>query len=132
MQILLVALGGAMGASLRYGVSRLVLSKLTDMELIVAAPLATGAVNALGCLMIGVVFGVLEHISDPGTYVAVRNLLIIGLLGGFTTFSSFSLETLLLLQSGLWQKALLNIIGSVLVCLAGTAAGLYLVGIFYR
>lgn len=105
----LVALGGALGAMLRF--------------LLVAAfgaPWAVMAVNVAGSFAIGLLTMLLAE--RPGA----QALLMTGLLGGFTTFSAFSLDTLKLWQAGAGGAALLYAGGSVALSLAGAALGLWL------
>jgi CrcB protein len=94
-------------------------------------PIGTMIVNILGCLIIGLFVG----FTGPGapwenSSPLVRQAVIIGLLGGFTTFSSFSLQTILLLQQGQWFLAAANILISVVVCLFATWAGMQVTGFF--
>jgi len=92
---LLVFLGGGLGAGLRYGAALLVAGRGTGLGPEAAAfPWATLAVNLVGSFLIGVLAGLLA-----GRETA-RLVLVTGLLGGFTTFSAFSLDTLTLLGSG--------------------------------
>jgi len=110
----LVALGlaGALGTLARYWLTGFVHRYLKE-----AFPFGTLAVNLLGCFLIGIVmYLVREHESfDPGT----RRVLVVGLLGGFTTFSAFGYETLELVRGGALGLAALNVCGNVL---AGTCA----------
>lgn len=84
-------------------------------------PYGTLAVNIAGCLAIGVFTGAAEarHALSP----AMRLLLVVGVLGGFTTFSSFANETLWLARSGMSLRAAANVGVSVLLCLAAAALG---------
>ena len=112
--ILLVAVGGALGASARYGVSRLAVHLgLT------AFPWGTWAVNLAGCFLLGVGLPWLT-----GGHPRLSAFAAVGFLGAFTTFSAFSLDTLLLLQSGRIGLAALNAVGSVGAGLALVALGL--------
>ncbi len=108
---LAVAFGGAGGAVLRW----LVASRFNA-----AFPLGTLLVNVLGSFAIGYLFVVLEGrgIGDPH-----RAGIIVGLLGGFTTFSAFSMETFNLLAQGAQGRALANILLNVGVCLLAAWAG---------
>jgi CrcB protein len=117
--LLFVALGGALGASMRYGVTLLMISLLGK-----GFPYATLLVNVIGSFFMGILFSVIEHgmMSD----LPWRSLFGIGLLGAFTTFSTFSLDTLLLLQHGEWFKAVLNIFLNVVVCIFAAWLGMQL------
>jgi CrcB protein len=113
---LLVALGGAVGASARYGVSLALPMREGGW------PWATFSVNVSGSLLIGALAGWLASrgdASDPW-----RLLLGVGVLGGFTTFSAYSLETLRLIERGDWPGAITYALGSVLAGLAAVAIGL--------
>lgn len=90
--ILLVALGGAIGSVLRYGSTR-----LFSNELFSPFPYATLFVNLVGCFAIGVLY---INLHTHPHYETIKAALMIGLLGGFTTFSSFALEQILLLKNG--------------------------------
>ena len=95
--ILMVALGGATGAVSRYSMTQWMLRYTTDWTF----PIATFAINVMGCLLIGVLAGVGERFNWLNS--DLRLLLITGVLGGFTTFSTFGLETFTLLRRGeLW------------------------------
>lgn len=105
VRLLLIALGGGLGSVLRYLVSGLVQSGARDT----AFPIGTLAVNLAGCLAIGVVA---ELSESRGVFNAeMRSLLVVGLLGGFTTFSTFANETL----SAAREDALLFAAGNVLL-----------------
>jgi len=117
-QVLLIAAGGAAGSVVRYWTS------LGTHHLLGRGfPYGTLAVNVLGSLAIGILYVLLVERSSLG--VEWRAALITGFLGGFTTFSAFSLETTLLLEQAELFKAALNITASVLLCLIATLLGLY-------
>ncbi|PCH66059.1 MAG: fluoride efflux transporter CrcB [Gammaproteobacteria bacterium] len=118
-QILAIAGGGALGAVLRFGMSNVVYRMLgRDF------PYGTLAVNVLGSLLMGFLFVVLlERIVVSAEW---RAALLVGLLGAFTTFSTFSFETLALFEGGEPVKAITNIALSVFLCLAATWLGLSL------
>lgn len=82
-------------------------------------------VNLLGCLLIGILWGVLSHIGAPRW---VYNLAIAGFLGGFTTFSSFSLDTMLLFQDGRYIHAAAYLLVSLLGGLGLCAGGMWIAG----
>ncbi|MGB7931520.1 MAG: fluoride efflux transporter CrcB [Gammaproteobacteria bacterium] len=114
-QLLAIAAGGAVGALLRYWVST-----GTHAVLGRGFPYGTFTVNFLGSLMMGFLYvWLLDRII---TGPVVRAFLLIGLLGGFTTFSTFSIESLNLIEAGQTLKALVNVLLSVTACI--TAAGL--------
>ncbi len=115
-----VALGGAVGSVARYGVGVLVKTLLPGHTW----PVATFGVNLLGAFAIGVLFVLLERQMVPEF---ARYLLVVGLLGGFTTFSTFSLELMHLASRGAWGHALGYALLSVLSCLLGAVAGAQLV-----
>ncbi len=102
----LIALGGAIGAVARY------LSVAA-----IGAPLGTAVVNVVGCLLIGILYVLL---ADRGAW---HVLLMTGVLGGFTTFSAFSLDTLKLVEAGQTLQAAGYVLGSVVLSLAAVALG---------
>ena len=118
--LVFVAAGGAVGAMLRY-----LASVYVPMWLGKDFPYATLLVNVVGSFIMGVLFSLLEHgiVAD----LPWRSLFGIGLLGALTTFSTFSLDTVLLLQQGFWQKALLNVMMNVMTCLLAAYIGMQLV-----
>lgn len=122
MEVGVVALGGAMGSVARLLLSRLVQQWVPYEQL----PWGIIAVNVLGCFLIGVLYGVfdLKLLVNP----VWRAGLVIGILGGFTTFSSFSLDTFAFFQKGLPLLALSNVLISFLCCVGATAVGFYWVG----
>jgi CrcB protein len=118
-QLLSIALGGALGALGRYWVSGFVV-KNTDHYL----PLGTLAVNVVGSLLMGTFFVlIMERSQLPAEY---RSLLMVGFLGAFTTFSTFSLETVTLLQEGNIMSAAIYILLSVVFCVSALYAGIWL------
>jgi len=118
-QLLAIAGGGALGAVLRFGMSNAVY-RILGREF----PYGTLAVNVLGSLLMGFLFVMLvERLAISAEW---RAALLVGLLGAFTTFSTFSFETLALFESGEPVKAMTNIALSVFLCLAATWLGLSL------
>ena len=114
---LAVAIGGAVGAVGRAFVA-------SQLPVTTGFPLHTFTVNILGSLAIGVVWALLSRLEANMAWSA---FLMTGLLGGFTTFSSFSLETLQLAQQGQWLTAGAYVILSVLLCVAAAGLGVSLV-----
>lgn len=117
MYWLAVAMGGAVGAMGRAGIAAM----LTTAG---AFPWQTFAANTIGSLTIGVVWAALVKAEASPLWSA---FLITGVLGGFTTFSTFSLETVQLFEQGAWQTALGYVALSLLSCVLGAALGLWVV-----
>lgn len=116
-QLLAIAGGGALGAVLRFLVASNV-HRVFGRDF----PYGTLVVNVLGSFAIGIVFIL---IVERGVLSAEwRNILVIGFLGAFTTFSTFSIETLGLLESGELSRAALNIVLSLTLCFLATWFGL--------
>jgi fluoride exporter len=113
---LLVALGSGVGGAARLFVSTLV-SRSGGMQF----PWGTFAVNVVGCLLVGALGALFEPASPLHVRQDLRVLLVVGVLGGFTTFSAFSLEALLLLQRGASTAAMAYVLGSVIACLAAAS-----------
>ena len=113
MTVIAVMMGGGVGATLRYGLSRLMNPTET-----VGMPWGTLTANVVGCLLIG---WLATSFSDASE--AVRMGVLVGVLGGFTTFSSFGLETIRMVQEGEWLYAatyvLLSNIGGLLAVFLG-------------
>lgn len=113
-----VALGGALGSMSRYGAARLV-ARLIDGPF----PWGTLCVNVTGSLLIGFLAGAIVPDGRLTLAPDARAFLLIGVLGGFTTFSSFSLETLNLVRDGEWLWAATNVAGSIALCLGAVWLG---------
>lgn len=118
MAVVWVALGGACGAVLRHLAVKLLSSQMTTF------PLGTLAVNVTGSFLIGLLAG--SVFSDPKISVGPKLFFQTGLLGAFTTFSAFSLETLQLWQTGQVKSAIANIALNVILCLAAVFLGMAL------
>ena len=117
--LLYIAAGGASGALLRYWVSNGVYALLGR-----GFPYGTLAVNVTGSFCMGLLYIILTERMDSGS--GWRAGLMIGLLGAFTTFSTFSIETLNLIESGEQLRAGLNILFSVALCILGCWMGMVL------
>lgn len=115
--ICLVALGGALGSIARFKLSGLILHQAANFKF----PLGTFTVNILGCLVIGLLAGLAER--NGAFSQEWRLFLFTGLLGGFTTFSAFGLETMMLVKQGEWIIALAYISLSIIIGLALLFAG---------
>lgn len=113
-----IGVGGALGSMARHAVNRFVLHNWPALQL----PVATIIVNVGGCLAIGVLAGVVAtgRFSTPHW----REFAFVGVLGGFTTFSTFGLETVTLLRTGALGLAVLNIGTQLIGSLLGVYAGL--------
>jgi len=116
LNVLLVALGGGLGAAGRFGVSLAVPTRAD------AWPWATFGINVAGSLLIGVLAGWLSSRGEAGE--PWRLFLGVGVLGGFTTFSAYSLETMRMIERNDWIGASTYSIGSVIAGLAAVAIGL--------
>ena len=116
MQILLVAAGGAIGS-----VGRYVVAGAVERWLGIAFPYGTLAVNVVGSAVLGLLVGLFTSLFE--TTPDLRLFLVVGILGGFTTFSAFSLDTIALFERGEAGRAILYIALSVVL----SAGSLYLV-----
>ena len=117
--ILVIGIGSCIGGIFRYLLSQLIQNKFLS-----AFPFGTMTVNIIGCFLIGVVFA----FSERGNFTMEwRLFLATGLLGGFTTFSSFSLETVSLLRGGQLWHAFIYILCSIVIGLLATFAGIFLI-----
>jgi len=117
MKLLVIGLGGFIGAILRYGVSGWVY-KIIGARM----PFGTLAVNILGSFILGLFLFLAEGRFNIGPLW--RGFIAIGMMGALTTFSTFSYETLALLQGNLWIQAFLNILSNVLLTLLAVWAGM--------
>jgi CrcB protein len=115
MQWLLLFVGGGLGATARFALGSWFLARGGE-----GFPWGTLAINWLGCLAIGVVAATMAALPHPPL---LRLFLVTGLLGGFTTFSAFGLETFELLADGEGGRAFLYVAGSVVGGLAAVALG---------
>ena len=116
-QLAFIAAGGATGALMRYWMSNGIYALLGR-----GFPYGTLTVNVTGSLLMGFIYVFMIERMDVG--VEWRAALMIGLLGAFTTFSTFSIETLNLLESGEQLKAAMNILLSVTLCILGCWLGM--------
>ncbi|MBV6389885.1 MAG: putative fluoride ion transporter CrcB [Nitrosomonas europaea] len=124
--ILLVGLGGFIGSIARYKLGGLILHMTVQDRF----PYGTFTVNVVGCLVVGILAGVAERYDVLGPNA--RLFLFTGLLGGFTTFSAFGLETVHLIRRGDLGAAALYAGGSVVLGITAVWLGLKLVAMFSR
>ncbi|GAB5548309.1 MAG: CrcB family protein [Sandaracinaceae bacterium] len=119
IKVALIALGGAVGTAMRYGISVGMLRWLGP-----GFPFGTLAANVLGSFLLGVVM----EVSGEREIGGVQAKLVIGtgVMGGFTTYSSFNLETLRLAEQGAWGRAGLYLGATVLVCVLAGLGGVAL------
>lgn len=118
-QVLAIAAGGAVGSLLRFWMSNWV-HTFADRSF----PYGTLVVNVVGCLIMGFLFVLfIDRLSDNPV---LRAGILIGVLGGFTTFSSFSIETFNLIEQGAWVKAMANMSASLVLCIGATWVGVIL------
>ena len=122
-KVFLVALGGMIGAVLRYLITCFSMEKFG-----INFPYGTLLANVAGCLLIGIVMGA---IIEKGLLSEnIRLLLVIGLAGGLTTFSSFSFDTINLLQQQQYMLSLANIFGNMFLGLLATILGINFIRLF--
>jgi CrcB protein len=127
MIALMVAIGGALGSLARYFLAEAVAASLGS-----TFPYGTLFVNVTGSFVIGLLAGGSWDQVKLTETLFVRYFLMLGICGGYTTFSSFSLQTVLLLQAGEGLRAILNVTFSVLTCLLATWAGFAIAGALAR
>jgi CrcB protein len=116
MILFLIALGGAVGSILRY-----LIGGALQRSSASGYPVGTMFVNVAGCFLIGVF---VRYLLNMQTSAELRALLVVGFCGGFTTFSTFSFETVGLIEGGEYARAATYIVGSVVLCLVATFAGM--------
>ena len=122
MHLIAIALGGALGALSRYWLSG-VLNNATHK-----LPWGTLACNVIGSFLMGICFVLI--LEKARLSPELRPLLMVGFMGAFTTFSTFSLETVAMLQEGHVMSAAIYISFSVLLCIAALSAGLWITRLF--
>ena len=115
---LLVGVGGALGSMARHGLNQVIHQR----NLAATFPIGIFVINVLGSVAIGVLAGLVAS-GRTALSLESRTFLIVGVLGGFTTFSSFSLDTLTLIRDGHTAAAVANVLGQVGLSLIGVWAG---------
>lgn len=117
LQYLLVALGGALGSVSRFAIGRASFHWFNHEW-----PWATFAVNSLGSFAIGLIYMLITERS--ALHADSRYLLMVGFLGAFTTFSTFALETVAMLEGGRWVLALGYVLATLVSCILGCGLGM--------
>lgn len=120
-----VALGSGLGGMARYAISGVVARRIGE-----TFPWGTMAVNVSGCFIIGGLAAVIAPGGMLPEDATLRELGVVGLCGGYTTFSSVSLQTLTLAREGEWARALANIAASIALCLLTVWAGFTVMKVF--
>ena len=118
LAIILVLLGGGLGSIWRYAWSGFFAERLGE-----TFPFGTLVVNLVGSTLIGLFSGLIAHVSSGTVASLLQQFLVIGVCGGLTTFSSFSLQTYNLITEGRWLSALANILFSTGFCFVCVAIG---------
>ena len=126
MRTLLVGIGGFVGSVLRYWLSGLAQSAAPAASF----PLGTLAVNVTGCLVIGVLAELAEARGFLGS--DARALLLVGVLGGYTTFSAFANETVIAIRDGAVATAAVNVLVTVTACLVAVWVGRVTANVIWR
>ena len=121
MNALLVAVGGAAGSVLRYWMSGAAQRSVPATGTWSVFPLGTLAVNVLGCLIVGAIAEIGERRGPLSS--EARSLLMVGFLGGFTTFSAFANETVAAWRAGAVMVSIVNVVVSVAICVLAVLAG---------
>jgi len=116
-----IMLGGAIGSALRF-----LIASSIDRAAGMTFPWGTILVNILGSFVIGLFIGLTGPEGPLSVSANMRAFVAIGILGGFTTFSSFSLQTMQLFHQGIYWQAASNVLISVMCCLLATGLGLFI------
>lgn len=124
-QIIIVAIGGAVGSVLRYKLGGFALHHTQGWNF----PVSTFAINVIGCFAIGILAALVEHHDLFSS--SMRLLLFTGVLGGFTTFSAFGYESVFLLRRGLLSVASSYVVLSVICGLGAVLVGMKLIDQFW-
>ena len=123
MQWFAVALGGALGSLARYAINLYVMGLFSERS-----PLGTLLVNLTGSILIGFCYAL---IVEKGFFpTELRSLLMVGFLGAFTTFSAFSLDTIIMWQNDQVMLSILYVLGTIFLCLIGTLCAFTLMRLF--
>lgn len=123
LAMVLVFIGGMIGSVWRFWLSGLIARRFGE-----TFPFGTLAVNIVASVLLGLVSGFLAHLADRPLSTAIQQLMAIGVCGGLSTFSSFSLQTWNLLLERRWLPAILNMLVSTALCYAGVVLGWQITG----
>ena len=126
MNYLWIALGGALGSVARFWMSGVIAERFDSKF-----PWGTIFVNITGSFLIGIFSAMSERGGQLADAATLRQFLVVGICGGYTTFSAFSVQTLDLMRVGNWLAATGNVLASVLVCLVAVWLG-HLLGLAFR
>ncbi|MDX2112762.1 MAG: fluoride efflux transporter CrcB [Alphaproteobacteria bacterium] len=121
LHLMYVAFGGAAGAMSRY-----LLVELVSRMSAAGFPYGTLAVNVLGSFLLGALVAMIALVM-PGRGKELHLILAVGFLGGFTTFSAFSMDSYMLMERGLYNQAFFYVFGSVVMSVLALIAGMWLV-----
>ena len=119
IKLLMIGLGGFLGSISRYGIYMVL-----DKPLLASFPFATLSVNVLGSFLLGIIYGLSLHTS--AIHPHLRFFLAVGFCGSFTTFSTFALDNMNLLQVSHPFSAIINIVLNVVLCTGAVFLGYYL------
>ena len=123
LAMVLVFIGGMLGSVWRFWLSGLIARRFGE-----TFPYGTLAVNIVASVFLGLLSGFLAHLADRQLATALQQLVAVGVCGGLSTFSSFSLQTWNLLLERRWLVAILNMLVSTALCYAGVALGWQITG----
>ena len=118
--VLAIAAGGATGAVLRHGLNNVIMTLVHP-----GFPLGIVVINILGSFLMGALTGVFAHVTEPSQ--AAKAFLTVGVLGGFTTFSAFSLDAVMLWERGEVAQSIVYVLSSVLFSIGALVLGLWMV-----
>ncbi|MFT7130962.1 MAG: CrcB protein [Gammaproteobacteria bacterium] len=122
--MIMIALGGALGAMSRYSLGNWVNSLSVSKFPAGNIPYGTLAVNVIGSFFIGIMYVLITE--KLALHADWRNVIIVGFLGAFTTFATFSLETITLMENGYVVESMIYVVGSLLVCFMAVWTAIYI------
>ena len=122
--MIMIALGGALGAMSRYSLGNWVNSLSVSKFPAGNIPYGTLAVNVIGSFFIGIMYVLITE--KLALHADWRNVIIVGFLGAFTTFATFSLETITLMENGYVVESMIYVVGSLLICFMAVWTAIYI------